>query len=43
MNLEDIPKYIKEKEKEMRKLAKELRFEEAVLIRDEIKQLKKLK
>ena len=43
MNLEDIPKYIKEKEREMKHLAKELRFEEATLIRDEINQLKKLK
>ncbi len=39
---EDIPKAIKVKEKEMKKLAKELRFEEALLIRDEISTLKKI-
>jgi excinuclease ABC subunit B len=42
MNLEDIPKYIKEKERDMKRLAKELRFEEATVIRDEINQLKKI-
>jgi len=42
MNFEDIPKYIKIKEKEMKALAKELRFEEATLIRDEINELKKI-
>lgn len=39
---EDIPKVIKIKEKEMKKAAGELKFEEAALIRDEIVQLKKL-
>ena len=42
MQLEDIPKYIREKEREMKKLARELKFEEATMIRDEIYQLKKI-
>ena len=42
MNLEDIPHYIKQKEREMKSLAKELKFEDATLIRDEINQLKKI-
>ena len=33
-------KYIKEREKEMKRLAKELDFEGAALIRDEINQLR---
>ncbi len=41
-NFEDIPKAIKKREKEMKDAARELRFEEAALIRDEIVQLKKL-
>ena len=42
-NLEDIPKLIKQKEKEMKNAAKALQFEQAAIIRDEIIQLKKLK
>jgi len=42
VNLEDIPKIIAGKEREMRQLAKDLRFEEAMLVRDEVKELKKL-
>jgi len=41
-DIEDIPKVIKEKEREMKQLARELKFEEAALIRDEVNQLKKL-
>ncbi|MDD3007138.1 MAG: excinuclease ABC subunit UvrB [Candidatus Pacebacteria bacterium] len=41
-DIEDIPKIIKEKEKEMKNLARELKFEEASLLRDEVVQLKKL-
>jgi len=41
-DIEDIPKVVKEKEKEMRALARELKFEEATLMRDEIIQLKRL-
>ncbi|MAG44368.1 excinuclease ABC subunit B [bacterium] len=40
--LEDIPKVIRQKEREMKKLAKNLEFEKAALLRDEIRQLKKL-
>ena len=43
INIEKIPQIVKEKEKEMAKLAKDLRFEDAALIRDEIRSLKKLK
>lgn len=39
----DIPKLIREKEREMREYAKVLKFEDAALVRDEIVQLKKLK
>lgn len=42
MNPEDLPKMIKERERQMKSLAKELRFEEASLIRDELVQLRKL-
>jgi len=42
MEFEKIPEVIKQKEREMKKLAKDLRFEEATLLRDEIKQLKKI-
>jgi excinuclease ABC subunit B len=41
-DIEDVPKVIKEKEREMKQLAKEMKFEEAALIRDEVMQLKKL-
>ncbi len=40
--LEDIDGYLKIKEKEMREAARNLEFEKAALIRDEIMQLKKL-
>lgn len=40
--LENIPHIIKEREKEMKQLSKELRFEEAALLRDEVLQLKRL-
>jgi excinuclease ABC subunit B len=40
--LEDIDGYVKIKEKEMREAAKNLEFEKAALIRDEIMQLKRL-
>jgi len=40
--IEDLPKYIKEREREMKRLAKKLDFEGAALIRDEINQLKKI-
>jgi excinuclease ABC subunit B len=42
-NLEDIPKIIKVKEKEMHAAATNLQFETAAILRDEIIQLKKLK
>lgn len=42
-NLEDLPKIIKLKEKEMREASALLQFETAAIIRDEIIQLKKLK
>ncbi|MDP3057175.1 MAG: excinuclease ABC subunit UvrB [bacterium] len=41
-HLEDIDGYVKIKEKEMREAAKDLEFEKAALIRDEIMQLKRL-
>ncbi len=40
---EDLERFIKEKEKEMRQAAKDLNFELAALLRDEIKELKKKK
>lgn len=42
INIAKLPQIIKDKEKEMSRLAKNLQFEEATLIRDEIKNLKKL-
>jgi len=39
-NKEAMTRFIKSKEKEMRKAAKELNFELATILRDEIKQLK---
>ncbi len=42
-NLEDVPVVIKAKTEEMKKAAKELRFEEAAILRDEIVQLKRLR
>ena len=42
LDIEDIPKIIEEKMREMRQLAKNLEFEKAALVRDEIRQLKKL-
>jgi len=41
--IEDLPAAIHAKEKEMKKVASNLRFEEAALLRDEIAQLKRLK
>jgi len=43
IDIDKLPKIIKQKEKEMNKLAKNLQFEEASLLRDEIKSLKKIK
>ncbi|MFH1175489.1 MAG: excinuclease ABC subunit UvrB [bacterium] len=42
-SIEDLPKYIKQREREMKLLAKALDFEGAALIRDEINQLRKIK
>lgn len=42
-NIEDLPRVISSKEKEMKKAAKNLQFEQAAILRDEIVQLKKLK
>jgi len=42
LDIKDIPKILEEKTREMKELAKNLEFEKAALIRDEIKQLKKL-
>jgi len=41
-DIEHIPKIIKEKEREMKNLARELKFEDAMMLRDEVTQLKKL-
>lgn len=41
-SFEDIPRVIKIKEQEMKEAARDLRFEEAALIRDEIRELKRL-
>jgi len=41
-NLEDLPAAIRAKESEMKKAAKNLQFEQAAILRDEISQLKKL-
>lgn len=41
-SLEDIGAYIKQREKEMKQSARNLEFEKAALIRDEIGQLRKL-
>jgi len=43
LDIEKLPQIIKDKEKEMNKLAKNLQFEDAALIRDEIKSLRKIK
>jgi excinuclease ABC subunit B len=40
--LEDINGYIKQKEKEMKEAAKNLEFEKASIIRDEIYELRKI-
>lgn len=42
-SLEDVNGYIKHKEKEMKDLAKNLEFEKASIIRDEVYELRKLK
>ena len=41
--LEDVQGYLKNREKEMKDAAKNLEFEKAALIRDEIVQLRKLR
>ncbi len=41
-DLTELPQRIKEREADMRRLAKELKFEEAALLRDEITQLRRL-
>ncbi len=41
-NVEDLPKMIRERESEMKRLAKALEFEQAALVRDELTQLQKL-
>jgi excinuclease ABC subunit B len=41
-SLEDLQGYLRQKEKEMRQAAKNLEFEKAAIIRDEISQLRKL-
>jgi excinuclease ABC subunit B len=40
--MEDLPGYIKQREREMKEAAKRLEFEKAALIRDEISKLRKL-
>ena len=40
--LEDVNGYIKQKEKEMKEAAKNLEFEKASIIRDEIYELRKI-
>jgi len=42
-NLEDLPRVIGAKEKEMKKAAQNLQFEQAAILRDEIVQLKRLR
>lgn len=42
-SLEDLGAYIKMREKEMKQAAKDMRFEEAAVIRDEIRELRKMK
>jgi len=42
-NLEDLPKIIRAKEKEMKQASADLKFEAAAILRDEIIQLKKIK
>ena len=42
IDIDNIPKLIREREKEMRDLAKALQFEQAALVRDEVIQLKKV-
>jgi excinuclease ABC subunit B len=41
-SLEDLPGYIKQREKEMKDAARNLEFEKAAIIRDEISQLRKM-
>ncbi|MBQ0104864.1 MAG: excinuclease ABC subunit UvrB [Armatimonadetes bacterium] len=42
INIADLPGYIEKLEKEMKKAAKELEFEQAAMLRDKIHELKKL-
>ena len=41
-SLEDIAGYLKQREKEMKEAARNLEFEKAMVIRDEISQLRKM-
>ncbi len=41
-NLEDVQKYLKQRQKEMKEAAKNLEFEKAALIRDEIAKIKRI-
>jgi excinuclease ABC subunit B len=40
--LEDIAGYVKQREREMKEAARNLEFEKAAIIRDEISQLRKM-
>lgn len=42
INLDDLPKMIRDKERQMKELSHELRFEEAAVVRDELIQLRKM-
>ncbi|MGI6103398.1 MAG: excinuclease ABC subunit UvrB [Patescibacteria group bacterium] len=42
INLDDLPKMIREKERQMKELSHGLRFEEAAVVRDELIQLRKM-
>jgi len=42
MDLEDLPKIIKQKEHELKQLSRDLKFEQAIVLRDEITQLRRM-
>lgn len=42
INIDDLPEYIKKLEKEMKRAAKDLEFEQAAMLRDKINELKKI-
>jgi len=42
-NMEDLPRIIRDKERQMKELSKALQFEQAAILRDEVIQLKKIK